>query len=222
MKDLLSKTSRSVSNVAISAKEVFTDSVSGVEQTRRKAAISVESKALGVRDSAIDLATAISGSSVKIISGVTGTVTLLVDIGITVVAIVAPVPTVIGLALLWVMKAQLTHSDALIDKSVSDNRERKKLERVTGLLKKYGKIPETATLETELIRMVIDSKKGEVTGCVLAGEFHDRELSSMSDTDIERLMSFAPDADTKGIVEAYQSFRQAQASGESHECKIKP
>lgn len=204
LKDFLSKASRNVSDFSQSAKDAVTNKVEG-------GAHFVESKALGIRDSALDLGTSISGTTARIVLGVKGTVSVMVNVGIPVIAVVAPVPTLIGLGLLWLIHHQITESNATVDQLVADERDKRKLERVTLLLKKYGQIPETATLETDLIIMVIDSKNGDVSGRVLSGEYQDRELSTLSDDDVERLMKFAPDDDTKSIVEAYKALRMAKS-----------
>jgi len=84
------------------------------------------------------------------------------------------------------------------------------MDRVTGLLKKYGQIPESATLETKLVKMVINSRTGLVSGTVLAGNLRGMELGDLSMEQIESLLAYAPDKDTKSILEAYKSFRAAQ------------
>lgn len=210
MKDLLNKAASSVDSAVQSTKETVTGKIADTAHLGRNAIFAVENKVLSVRDSALDTATGFAGATIKLYRGVAGTVKTMIELGVVVVTVVAPVPTFIGVALLWLLEQQLKKSNAATDKAIDGARDQRKFERVTGLLKKYGQIPETATLQTELIHMTIDSKTGDVKGSVLSGEFCGRELSSLSSEDIARMLDFAPDKDTKSILEAYSSLRNAK------------
>ncbi|WP_455233187.1 hypothetical protein [Geopseudomonas aromaticivorans] len=211
MKAILSKAANAVGNAALEAKGTALDKAAGVAQAGRDAAFTVESSVLGVRDAVLDKAAGATGAAIKFYHGAAGAVLVMVNFGIVVAAIVAPVPTAIGAGLLWLLQWQLGKMCDQVDESVDEERDRRKLERVTGLLKKYGQIPETATLQTDLVEMVINSGTGEVSGKVLAGEFQGCDISALSNDALARLVEFARDDDTKSVLEAYQSLRNIQA-----------
>ncbi len=211
MKNLFDKATSSISHAAESTKKTVTDTLTDATQLGRKAAFIAESKAISARDSVLDGASEISGAAAKFGGSIVSTVVIMTEVGVVVSAVVAPVPTFIGVALLWLLTDQIHAGSKAVDKAVQQGQDKRKFERLTGLLKKYGQIPETATLETEMIQMKIDSVTGEVTGSVLVGEFKGRDFASLSSEDVNRLRDHAPDADTKSILESYRSLVDARA-----------
>lgn len=223
MKDFLSKAanavgsagktvSRSVEGAIQGAKDTVRDTAADVVQAGKEASFTVEATVLGARDAALDKVAGATGAAIKVYSSVAGTVRLMAEVGVVVAAIVAPVPTAIGAALLWLLQWQLQQQCEQVDKVVADDRSSRKLERITGLLKKYGQIPETANLETDWVTMAINSRTGEVCGKVLAGEFRGRDLNELSSEDIARLVDSVGDDDTRSILDSYLSLRKARAA----------
>lgn len=210
MKDLFNKAANSLAGTAQGAKDAISDKASEAAQLGRDAAFNVERTAITMRDNAVNSANGVAGATAKLYHSVTGTISTMIDVGIVVAAIAAPVPVAIGVCLLWLLEAQLKNESRRIDSAVAAERGRRKFERVTGLLKKHGQIPESAALRTDLITMTINSRTGEVTGKVLKGEFKGWDLSALSMEQIARMLEFAPDNDTRSILEAYQTLRVAR------------
>lgn len=202
--------STSVENAIKGAKVSVQETVSDVAEASMNAAFRVEASVLEARDAALDKVAGATGAAIKAYYGIYGTVRFMAEVGVVVAFVAAPVPAAIGVGLLWLLQWQLHQVGEVVDEVVGDDRSSRKLERITGLLKKYGQIPETATLQTDLVKMAINSSSGEVSGQVLAGEFRGRDLDSLSMEDLGRLVEFSRDEETKSILEAYLSLRNVR------------
>lgn len=207
IKGIFDRTARAIGTAAQDTKAAVTDKLASGAQLGRDVAFGVESKALAARDSVMDTKDELVGAATRIINGALGTAFVMAEVGVVVAAFTAPVPTAIGVALLWLLESQLKGGSEPTDENVRSSLQSRRFRRLTNLLKKYGQIPETAILETGLVKLYVSSTTGEVSGSVLAGEFKDRELDSLSVDDIARLAAYAPDEDTKRILEAYASLR---------------
>lgn len=225
MKNLISKVKSSVvdagrsvsSSVEGAIEDVKTtarETSSSVAQAGKDAALAAESSVLGARDAVLDKVAGATGAAMKVYYGIASTVHILASAGIVVVAVVAPVPFVVGVGLLWLIEMQIKMMSSDVDSAVKDEQSSRKMERVTGLLKKYGKIPESATMQTKFITMSVNSRSGEVTGKVLAGEFEGVNLDDLSNEDLDRLTDFVRDDETKSILEAYRSLRNTRVTAE--------
>lgn len=186
--------------------------LSKAAEAAQKAAMStagaIEERARGVRDAALDTVDTVKGAAVKVVN-----VSLfLADVGITIAVIVAPIPTLIGAALLWLFAEQAGEVNEQINRTVSNRQSKRQRERAIALLKKYGRIPETATISTGWVDVRIDSRAGQVTGKICKGEFKGRSLDSLSTSDLDRLIEMCPDTDTRDLLEGYRALRVARSS----------
>lgn len=191
-------------------KKLLDQAMGAVSGSARDAASRVEGAALSTRDAVLDKVSIATGAATKLCAGVVGTVTVMIDVGIVVAAIAAPVPTAVALGLLWLLEHQMRSVSNVIDDSVEDERAGRQLKRVTGLLKKYGQIPETATLRTAGVVMHINSRSGEVSGTIVAGAFEGQSLGSLSASDLQLLIATSNDDDTRSVLEGYRALREAQ------------
>jgi hypothetical protein len=178
----------------------------------KRATHSVEVSAVTMRDAILDKADSFKGSPNKVYAGAIGTLSLVSTLGLTVSAIAAPVPTVIGIGLLYLFELQYKQQCRDIDNTVVARWRMREQKRLLALLKKHGAIPASALLETEWIKVCINSSSGEINGVVIKGPFKDRHLQQLSVEDIQDCIDCAPDDETVEILQAYLSFRDAHTS----------
>jgi hypothetical protein len=130
------------------------------------------------------------------------------ELGISISLIVAPVPTSVFLAILWLKGLNIeekTDEEEMIA-------QKKKYEGIIGLLKKYGKIPQTATIKNDYIEMKMDIDDGEVKGKVLDGDYAGMDLVDLNEDQIKNLLASAPDKETKEILTAWVSYQEKTKS----------
>ncbi|RRW40506.1 hypothetical protein EGJ52_21285 [Pseudomonas luteola] len=178
----------------------------------KRAALTIETHAVTARDAILDRADSFKGSASKVYAGAIGTIDLITTLGLTFSVIAAPVPTAIGLGLLYLFELQYKQQCRDINNTVVAKWRKREQKRILALLKKHGAIPESALLETEWVRVSINSRTGEIRGTILQGQSKGTPLEQLSLQEIEVLTEHAPDADTKSLLEAYLSFRIAQTS----------
>ncbi|WP_434136937.1 hypothetical protein JQR88_24360 (plasmid) [Pseudomonas luteola] len=176
----------------------------------KRVALTIETHAGTARDAIRDRADSFKGSASKVYAGAIGTIDLSTTLGLTLSAIAAPVPTVIGIGPIFLFESQYKLRSEEIDTAIA-LRQRQQA-RVVALLKKHGAIPESALLETELVTVSVNSRTGEIKGTILQGQFKDRNIEQLSLQEIEVLTEHAPDVDTRSLLEAYLSFRDAHSS----------
>lgn len=78
-------------------KETFSRALGALDRARNELSCRVEASAVGAKDAVINRTNQITGTVAKTYYGVKGTVSWMVDVGIVVAAIAAPVPTAIGI-----------------------------------------------------------------------------------------------------------------------------
>ncbi len=221
----------SVDSVANTAKEVKTSVSSGVDNVTNKVNDTIDNvndtvdsvtatvEVVGDRiSSGVDTITSTFSVLSKIVTSTVGFVAsfaiFFVEIGITIIAITAPVPTVIGAAIVWLM-AELVFGVANgISNDIDSQKNNKRAARAIKTLKKYGAIPKTATIKTDFIDLQISSEEAKITGTILKGEFEGEKLDDLSVEDIERLIKFAPDDQIKDLFEGYLVFRKNKDKAE--------
>ncbi len=177
-----------------------------------RVALTIETHAVTARDAIRDRADSFEGSASKVYAGAIGAIDLITTLGLTLSAIAAPVPTVIGIGLIFLFESQYKLRSEEIDTAIALRQRQRQQARVVALLKKHGAIPESAILETAWVRVSINSRNGEIRGTILQGQSKGTPLEQLSMQEIEVLTEHAPDVDTKGLLEAYLSFRIAQTS----------
>ncbi|MBM26249.1 MAG: hypothetical protein CL760_11350 [Chloroflexi bacterium] len=141
---------------------------------------------------------------VKTVNWVLGFSIFILEAGLTIAAVTSPVPTLIGIAILFIMGKFISD----IADEVEDTKTQKKTKKAIETLKKYGAIPKNAIVKTDLVEMNIDSEAGTVSGKILKGDFKNASLESLSISEIENLAHYAPEEKTKELLEAYLSFRK--------------
>lgn len=185
--------------------------ITSARQLGSDAAESIEGRARDIGDSALGAVDAVKAATAKALN-----ITLiLAEVGVAVAAVVAPVPVLVGLALLWLYEDEIAQTNKSIDNALSMRGAVRNRERAIAMLKKYGQIPETAVLATPFVEMKITNSTQQVEGSIKRGEFEGAQLHSLSDTDLVRLIASCPDEQSRDILEGYQSLRQAQSSASS-------
>lgn len=128
--------------------------------------------------------------------------------GVVVAAITAPVPTLVGLAIMLIFEEQARSMRDGIADGISQRKETRSRDKALKLLANYGAIPRTAVIQTEGLKMVLDSQTGSVTGTIKTGMFSERELSTFSEGEIEALISSST-GDKSKILSSYLSYRRS-------------
>lgn len=138
-------------------------------------------------------------------------VQILSAVGIVVAAVVAPVPTFIGITLIELM---VIASASSVEK-VGDELEARKIARangrITDKLAKYGTIPATALVETPSASLRLDTATGTISGRVKTGFFSRKNVEEMSEAELKSFAS-ETDEETAKLISAYLSFRAAQTA----------
>lgn len=132
------------------------------------------------------------------------------EIGITVAAVVAPVPTIIGAAIVWIMASFVIN----IANDIDNTKENKRALRAIKALKKYGAIPQTAKVKTEYLDITIDSEKGQIDGMFLKGDFKDKKLNELSVDEINEFINNSKDEHINDLLQGYLVFRESKKEAE--------
>lgn len=148
-----------------------------------------------------------SAAFLKTYANIVGTYEAIKFAGVSIALVAAPVPTMIAMAVLWLMELSIDAIKSDIENELKDKEKKREFDRIVKMLKKYGKIPKTALVETKLVKMEIDSLSGSVNGSVLSGKFKGVSLSDIDDNDLLDLASNSPDMNTKSLLESYISYR---------------
>lgn len=195
-------------------KDKFSQLVTSV-QTESKAAIAkIDSTVQSAKDSVLNTVDEGVSAIKKTYAQVTETLETFATIGVTVALIVAPVPTAVALAIMWIMEQSINAQKKKIDCVTAMKKSDRDFKRVTGLLKKHGLIPQTAIVQTEYLKLEIDSEKNSITGVVLKGANTGMRLNDMDDQTLELFRNAAPDNDTRDLMDAYMSFIKSSQSAD--------
>lgn len=190
-----------------------------VESTAKMVSSTVESTARLAIDTALDTK---DSAIVGVVKGVGNSwdavaevfKSPLVGFGVTVGMWIAPVPVGVGVGILWLLDSQMKGSQIRIENHLEDSMQRRKRERVVGLLQKYGEIPETAVIKTAMLNIQLNSKTGEVTGDVLAGDFKGQKIEDLDFHGLHQLIeSCEEDVDSREVLEALENHRKARLKG---------
>jgi archaellum component FlaC len=213
VKDAKQSVSDSIDNVSNKAKSVRTSFSNTVNDT-----IDTVQETVDTVTSTVEVITSTVTATIKVVSKVvSGTLSFVgsfgvffLELGIAVASITAPVPILIGGCMIWLMA---TLVKGFVDE-VDKEKDHKRAARAIKTLKKYGAIPKTAKVKTELINLTIDSEKGEITGQILKGEFKGEQLENLSHEDVQRLIDYSPDEQLKDLLEGYLVFRKNKEKAE--------
>jgi hypothetical protein len=131
-------------------------------------------------------------------------------LGVTISAVVAPVPTFVGLGLIWYLDYEYENFKENRKLTLEDKKKDRELNRIVKQLNKYGKIPETAIVETEYLILSIDTKNGQMDGVLKQkGFLFDKEtkLSDITDSEIIDYGTKCQDSETLKLLDAYLNNR---------------
>ncbi|MGF6282170.1 hypothetical protein ABH908_000345 [Pseudomonas frederiksbergensis] len=170
---------------------------------------SVDATYTGARDSVLDARDKVVGTVTGVVDGVANVTGAALMIGIVVAPIIAPVPTLIGAVILLIIGHEFESAGERASEVTIAKRERRKFERAVTLLQRYGEIPETALLESDFVRLQINTRSCAVEGTILAGEYEGQSITALSREELDTLEAHAPDRDTKKILTAYRGFLDA-------------
>lgn len=132
----------------------------------------------------------------------------LIGVGVTVGLIAAPVPVAIGLGILMLVDMQVKERQQQIQDHVDEAINRRTRDRVVGMIQKYGEIPETAIIETPLIKVNLCNSKGTITGVVKAGPFKGQKIEEIDHHGFFHLIqSCGEDQETRQVLESIESIR---------------
>lgn len=184
--------------------------LSAVADVKHSASSAVDSTYTSTRDSVLDAKDKVVGSVTGVVDGVAGVATTTLMLAMLVGPFVAPVPTLIGAVMLLIIGHEMDSAGKRTKRATKEKLSQRKYERAVTLLQKYGKIPETALLESECVRLVINARTNEVTGTILVGQHEGQSINELSASELDALEAHAPDKDTKKILSAYRSFLDAQ------------
>lgn len=197
--DSISNTYNGVTDSINDKIETVTDTVSVVTDTVSVVSNKVTSTVSGV----VTTVEVIGGKIQRSISWILGFSVFIVEAGITIAAVVAPVPTIIGVCIIYLMTTFIMN----VSEEVDEKQSNKKLKKTIETLKKYGKIPKNAIVKTDYLEMDINSETGEIKGTILKGDFQNASISELSISNIENLTKFSEDKQTRDLLEAYLEFR---------------
>ena len=189
--------------------EVVKDAASQVQRQMAYGAdvakASLVDAALGAKDAAIE---AVVGQAEKVV-GLGQSVFKIpyIELPLSIAFIVAPVPMAVGCGLMFIMDWKLDETQSRLKRRGAEARARRQFDRTVDLLQKHGHIPETAVLETEHIRLEINSTLMGVTGSVKTGWYASRCLPTLDDAELNHLIVMSTDPDTLEILRAYRQLR---------------
>lgn len=170
----------------------------------------VESSATSVRDTLLDSVDSSIAAAKKTYSAVTGTMVAFTYAGVAVAAVAAPLPVMVGIAVLLFMEFSIDAEKAGIESSLKNTKKKREFERLTSLLKKHGRIPAVSLIETDFIRMEINSQAGLADGEILQGQYKSRKLSELDDEAIQLLIQYAPHDGIAELISAYFTFQKTK------------
>ncbi len=162
------------------------------------------------RDGIADTADEIIDAAFKMYAGILSAWETMKAVGITVSFIAAPVPTAIGLIVLWIMEESLKAQKTAIDEAVVDSKKKRKFDRAIKQLKDYGAIPQTSILETAYVKLEVDSLSQTADGYIKQGEYKNKALSDLTEADINKLIENTPEKETGEILSGFKAFSNAQ------------
>lgn len=143
----------------------------------------------------------------KVYIGAKGVVDTWVTAGVTISLVVAPVPTVIGLAMMWLINLSVEAAKSEIDNKSNIKKRQREIKRLTGILKKFGSIPQTAYIETRYVKIKLDATTNNIEGTILAGEFTGVGLNNIDCDQLDQLIQSCPCADTRDVLLGFKKFQ---------------
>lgn len=159
------------------------------------------------RDAVLDTKDTVVGYAETTIKTATSVFVAAKVAGVVVAAITAPIPTLVGLAVLALFAEHAQQVNQRIEDDVARRKSERATTRALSLLKSYGAIPRTAIIETDGLKLVLDSEAETVTGTIRTGMFSSRELEALSTDEVERFAASAR-GETAEVLQAYLAYRR--------------
>lgn len=178
-----------------------------LNQTIRSSAQAIENKVIDTKNDVVDFSASVAEAGSKSIKTMIGIASLISEVGLIIGSITAPVPTLIGVCLLWLIKFQVEESIDSFDHSMRDRRQDRKAKKVAAILKQYGQIPENAVIRTDLFSMSINVRTGVITGMIMAGALKGRSLDTLTVNELRGLIGECQDEESSNLLEAYLAIR---------------
>ena len=185
-------------------KNILDQANSGVENAKYQ----VESLYNSLSDSVGDVVDFTSATFQRVYESISVIYEVAKLAGITIALVAAPVPTFVALSILWLMELSVDSVNADIDQALKDKQKKREFNRIVKTLKKYGKLPRTAIVETNEVRMDINSVTGQVDGRILSGKYSGREFSHLNNQELLEIASESKDKDTESLIDSYISYRE--------------
>jgi hypothetical protein len=183
-------------------------SLDGALSAVKQTAATAHGIAASARDAVLDTKDTVVGYAETTVKTATSAFAAAKVAGLVVAAITAPIPTLIGLAVLALFAEHAQEVKQGIEEGVAERKSVRASARALSLLKSYGAIPRTAIIETDGLKLLLDSETGTVTGTVKTGMFTTKELQSLSIAEIERLAAGAS-GEPAEILNAYLAYRRS-------------
>lgn len=146
-------------------------------------------------------------ATVEVVKGIAETAMFT---GVIIAGVVAPIPTIIGVAALSAMCVTAGNEIDSVTRKFKNAKANRQFENSANFIRKYGKLPETGIVENDLVKVSLDTKKGMAEGTVKKGHYAGRSFSELSIEELTNLAEHSPDEATKSLIEAYVEFRSVQ------------
>lgn len=196
---------------------------SAANRAQLAVALTVESGARRVIDGALDVKDVALGGVAKTVGGTwdaaAGVLKYpllgeLIGLGVGIGLIAAPVPVAIGIGILMLVDTHVKDQQEKIQGRVDEAIQRRTKDRVAAMLKKYGEIPETAIIETAMVKVHLNSRKGTITGVVKTGNYQGIQIEDLDHYGFFRLIeSCGADHESRQILESLERIRLKSIQG---------
>lgn len=204
----------SVTGAASSAADGITDAGNAVALTVESGARRVVDSAMDAKDLTIIGAAGLVGDTWSKAAGVLKFPFLGEIVGIAVGVGLMPIPVGIGLGLLMLIDSQIEGKQAQIQAHADQSIKRRNKERVLEMMNKYGEIPETAIIETKMLKVSINSSKGTISGVVKSGDFKGKKLEELDHHGFFMLIqSCGDDEESRQVLESLERIRLKNVQG---------
>lgn len=166
---------------------------------------SVIDATLGAKDAAVEAVVRQAGKVVDL--GQSVFKIPYIEFPLSIAFTVAPVPVAVGCGLMLLMDWKLHGAQEQVEDAHTEAKKSRRFDRTVALLQNHGRVPETAVVETEHIRLEVSSTSILVTGLVKTGWYAGRCVSTLDETDLNQLIVMSSDPDTLEILRAYRKLR---------------
>lgn len=207
---------KKISDVATAAGDAvqqakdFSQAAVGIAVDTKDAVVNLAGQAKDFGQAAIDVAVDAKDTVIGIAEVAVKATSMLTTLGVIVSMVVAPVPTAIGVILFEIMTIYVYETSRGMSENLKGKQERRTTGRLLEKLAKFGAVPATALIETNMVSLRLDSVAGTASGTIKTGFFSSRSLQDLTDAELANFIVKA-DEETASILTAYRKFRIVQA-----------